>query len=85
MSEITSIDTSFYPGLIEGFAPTTMQPVPAIEAEPQKEATYYESSGNRSNNDVDLSNYYDEVKPDDILSQAGVNLSQSAKAKWIFS
>ncbi len=80
MSEISQIDTSFYPGLIEGFAPTTMQPVPAVETEPQNEAAYYGSSGNRSNNDVDLSNYYDEVKPDDILSQAGVNLSQSAKA-----
>ena len=62
MSTISSVDTSFYPGLVEGFAPTTMQPVPAIEGDSQQSAAYYGGENNSgSGSDVDLSNYYNEV------------------------
>lgn len=80
MSSISSIDTSFYPGLVEGFAPTTMLPVPAVEGESQQPTAYYggeNSSGSYS--DVDLSNYYNEVKPEDLLVKTGQNFIESAQ------
>ncbi len=81
MSTISSVDTSFYPGLVEGFAPTTMQAVPAIEAEPQGEAAEYSGSGNFSQGEsyADLSNYYNDVKPEDLLTKAGQYLIESAQ------
>ena len=80
MSSISSIDTSFYPGLIEGFAPKTLLPVPAVQAEEQSSAYGY--AGNNSSNEepeVDLSNYYDRVKPEDLLVKTGQNLIESAQ------
>ena len=81
MSSISSIDTSFYPGLIEGFAPKTLLPVPAVQAEEQSSAYGY--AGNNSSNEepeVDLSNYYNEVRPEDLLSKTGQNVVESAHA-----
>ena len=81
MSSISSVDTSFYPGLVEGFAPTTMLPVPAVQAEHQGESAAYQEGGySKPSPDIDLSHYYDKVRPDDLLMQAGTNLSQSAQA-----
>lgn len=80
MSSISSIDTSFYPGLIEGFAPKTLLPVPAVQAEEQSSAYGY--AGNNSSNEepeVDLSNYYDRVKPEDLLVKTGQNVIESAQ------
>ena len=48
MSEISSIDTSFYPGLIEGFAPKTTLPVPAVDAEARDGAAAYSNDGRYS-------------------------------------
>lgn len=81
MSEISSIDTSFYPGLVEGFAPKTMLPVPAINTDSQNEtAGYYGGdSSSSSDSDVDLSNYYNEVRPEDLLTKSGHYLIESAQ------
>ena len=81
MTSISSIDTSFYPGLIEGFAPKTMQPVPAVQKEDvgEQAASYYAGGGSAGeNSDVDLSNYYSNIRPEDLLSQVGQNVVQSA-------
>ena len=78
MTSISSIDTSFYPGLIEGFAPTTTQAVPAIQKEdPGENANAYYAGGGSGgeNSDVDLSNYYSDIRPEDFLSQAGRNVA----------
>ena len=57
MTSISSIDTSFYPGLIEGFAPTTTQAIPAIKRDNAGDsaAAYYGSGGSSGeNSDVSL-------------------------------
>jgi hypothetical protein len=80
MSSISSIDTSFYPALVEGFAPKTLLPVPAVQTEEETGAYGY-SGGNASNSEpeVDLSNYYDRVKPEDLLVKTGQNVIESAQ------
>lgn len=81
MSSISSVDTSFYPGLVEGFAPTTMIPVPALETEPDGDASEYSDSGNLSQGEsyVDLSNYYNKVRPEDLLTKSGQYFIESAQ------
>lgn len=78
MNDISSIDTSFYPGLVEGFAPKTLLPVPAIETNAQENTGGYYNEDNGSNTDVDLSNYYNEVRPEDFLTKSGQYLIESA-------
>lgn len=82
MSSISSIDTSFYPGLIEGFAPKTMMPVEPLGPESYNEGQGYYSGDDYSsgdNSEVDLSNYYSNIRPEDLLTQAGRNVSKSAQ------
>ena len=79
MSDISAVNTSFYPELLEGFAPKTTLPVPAVGTEPQGEAsafgggTYFEPQA-----DIDLSNYYKEVRPEDLLTKSGQYFIESA-------
>ena len=83
MTSISSIDTSFYPGLIEGFVPTTTQAIPAVQRDDAGEnaAAYYSNGGSSGDNsDVDLSNYYSDIRPEDLLSLAGRNVVQSTEA-----
>ena len=82
MTSVSAVDTSFYPGLIEGFAPNSTMPVPAVEAEPQQDSADYSSGGgnfSREEDYVDLSNYYNEVRPEDLLTKAGQYLVESAQ------
>lgn len=82
MTIVSTVDTSFYPGLVEGFAPNSTMPVPAIEAEGQQdELNYFSGGGNYAEEEsyVDLSNYYDEVRPEDLLTKAGQHLIESAQ------
>ena len=81
MTSISAVDTSFYPGLIEGFAPNSTMPVPAVEAEPQQDGADYYGGGYSSEDPdyVDLSNYYNEVRPEDLLTKAGQYLVESAQ------
>lgn len=80
MESLSSIDTSFYPGLIEGFAPKTTMPVPAVEAEKQEAGVYYGGNYKAPTENVDLSNYYNEVRPEDLLVKTGQNVIESAQA-----
>lgn len=82
MSSVSSIETSFYPELIEGFAPKTLYPVDAVKTEEQSNGCGYYSGDDYAsgdNNNVDLSNYYDNIRPEDLLTQAGRNVSKSAQ------
>ena len=82
MTSVSAVDTSFYPGLIEGFAPNSTMPVPAVEAEPQQDSADYSSGGGNFSQEedyVDLSNYYNEVRPEDLLTKAGQHLVESAQ------
>ena len=80
MTSISDIDTSFYPGLIEGFAPTTTQPVQAVNTDESDEALAY-AGGNSSNqeNEVDLSDYYERIRPEDLLTKTGQNVVEAAQ------
>ena len=82
MNEISSINTSFYPELLEGFAPKTTLPVPAVDTESNNIARGYYSGGNYSEpeQEVDLSNYYNEVRPEDLLCKTGQQVIESAQA-----
>lgn len=77
MSEISSVNTSFYPELLEGFAPKTTLPVPAIESNSQEGASTY-SKSEYSGSGVDLSNYYEEIRPEDLLTKSGQYFIESA-------
>ena len=80
MTTISSIDTSFYPGLVEGFAPTTTLPVPSVEAEPQDNSGNYSGEYRQEQNEsVDLSNYYNEVRPEDLLTKTGQQVVEAAQ------
>ena len=80
MSEISSVNTSFYPELLEGFAPKTMLPVPAVDSETKSGTTYYgENSYSEAEQEVDLSNYYNEVHPEDLLTKSGQYFIESAQ------
>ena len=79
MSDISSIDTSFYPELVEGFAPKTTLPVEAVREQDYSQGTGYFSGGEYSEPEVDLSKYYDEVRPQDLLATTGKNLVDSAQ------
>lgn len=80
MDSISSLDSSIYSGLIEGFAPKTTEPVPAVNREDTEgSAVYYGGSSYGSNQDVDLSNYYNEVRPEDLLVKSGQYFIESSQ------
>ena len=79
MDSISSLDTALYPGLIEGFAPKTTQPVPAVNTQdPENAGDYYGANSYRNGDEVDLSNYYNEVLPEDLLTKSGQYLVESS-------
>ena len=80
MSELSSLNTSFYPEMLEGFAPKSMLPVPAVDSESSAPAYYSGNNNSETSKNVDLSNYYNEVRPEDLLTKAGQNLVESAQA-----
>lgn len=81
MNEISSVNTSFYSELVEGFAPKTTLAVPAVQTEPQGENLSYAGGGNYSDSksEVDLSNYYNDVRPEDLLTKSGQYFVESAQ------
>lgn len=78
MESLSQINTSFYSELLEGFAPKSTAAVPAVQAEsvPQNSDSYRSTYAQDS---VDLSNYYNEVKPEDILVKSGQYLVEASK------
>lgn len=80
MTSISSIDTSLYPGLIEGFAPKTTEPIPSFNPQASEGWDgYYNGDNYNSNSEIDLSDYYSNIRPEDLLSQAGRNVIQTAE------
>ena len=80
MDSISSLDTSLYSGLIEGFAPKTTQPVPAVNTEEAEySGAYNGGSSYRNNDEVDLSNYYNDVRPEDLLTKSGQYFIESSQ------
>lgn len=80
MSEISAVNTLFYPESIEFYSPKSTMPVPAVQAESTSEKSTYD--GNYSSDDeqsVDLSNYYNDVRPEDLLTKAGQYFVESSK------
>lgn len=73
MTSISSINTSFYPELIEGFAPVSTRAIPALQAEQREEEARAQAAL------PDLSNYYSNIKQEDLLSQTGKNVTKSAE------
>ena len=61
MTSISSIDTSFYPGLIEGFSPRTMEAVPAIQKDDAADnaAAYYQGGGSSGENSEELKELFE--------------------------
>ena len=78
MDSISSLDTNLYSGLIEGFAPKTTEPVSAVNKEQAEDTTGYYNTNSYNNDDVDLSNYYNEVRPEDLLTKSGQYLIESS-------
>lgn len=74
MSSISSIDTSIYSGLIENRDAVSGRNA----SESAKVPTL--TSSDVENSKVDLSNYYSNIRPEDLLTMAGNNVSQSAEA-----
>lgn len=80
MSEILAVNTLFYPESVELFSPKTTEPVSAVQAESTSEKSG--SGGNYSSDDkqsVDLSNYYNDVRPENLLTKAGQYFVESSK------
>ena len=73
MTSIASIDTSIYSGLVENlssYIPTRNALdtiVPTVKSE--------ETSATK----VDLSRYYSNIRPEDLLKQTGENVARSAE------
>ena len=80
MESLSSVDTLLHSGLVEGFAPKTTMPVPAVEAEKQEAGVYYGGNYKAPTENVDLNNYYNEVRPEDLLVKTGQNVIESAQA-----
>ena len=74
MSSISSIDTSIYSGLIE-----SRDVVSGRNASQSAQVPTLLSS-DVENSRVDLSNYYSNIRPEDLLTMSGNNVAQSAQA-----
>ena len=71
MSSISSIDTSIYSGIIEDLSFYTPSRTALDSKTP---AVTREDSST-----VDLSNYYSNIRPEDLLANAGENVAKSAE------
>ena len=74
MSTISSIDTSIYSGLIESRDAVSGRNASGAAQVPTL------LSSDVENNRVDLSNYYSDIRPEDLLTMTGNNVAQSAEA-----
>lgn len=74
MTSISSIDTSLYSGLIESIQPASGRNSSANAAQPTYDSSDIEPA------QVDLSNYYSDITPGDLLRTIGDNVAQSAEA-----
>ncbi len=72
MDPISSIDTSIYSGIYENRAVSTQKQVSDTSFVPKENEYDYRAK------DIDLSNYYATVRPEDLVSTVGNNVVQSA-------
>ena len=83
MNEISSLNTSFYSELVEGFAPKSTLPVQALSRETGNNNSSYSYPAEQKeefSENVDLSNYYNQVRqPEDLLTKSGQYLAQAGK------
>ena len=77
-SSLTNTSLNNY--MIEGFAPKSVLPVENVGRNyyAEKEPQAYATEDNAET--VDLTNYYNEVKPEDILTKTGRHVIESAQA-----
>lgn len=77
-SSLTNTSLNNY--MIEGFAPKSVLPVENVGRNDyaEKELQAYATEDNAET--VDLTNYYNEVKPEDILTNTGRHVIESAQA-----
>ena len=73
MSSIASIDTNLIPGLVQSFNPPAPPTAPPVSHIPTEDSSDVESSK------VDLSSYYSNIRPEDLVANAGSNLVKSAQ------
>ena len=71
MSSISSIDTSINSVLLEDLSSYTPSKTALDNRTPAVQ--------NEESSHVDLSNYYSNIRPEDLLSQAGENVARSAE------
>ena len=71
MSSISSIDTSIYSGIIEDLSSY----IPSRTALDSKTPAVTREDSST----VDLSNYYSNIRPEDLLANAGENVAKSAE------
>ena len=74
MTSISSIDTSLYSGLIEEIQATGGRNSSANPVQPSYDSTDIEPA------QVDLSNYYSDITPGDLLRTVGDNVTKAADA-----
>lgn len=73
MSSIASIDTNIYSGLIESNQASSGRNAPEVAKTP----TF--SSSEVENSQVDLSNYYSNIRPEDLYADMGANVQKTAQ------
>ena len=81
MSELSSLNTSLNPGLIEGFAPKSLQaivPVERFTSHNRLDNNSHPSADPEKNSDVNLNNYYADEKIENWLSKIGNNVVKSS-------
>ena len=73
MTSIGTIDTNLIPGLVESFNPPAPPTAPPVSQIPTEDSSDVESSK------VDLSSYYSNIRPEDLVANAGDNLVKAAQ------
>ena len=77
-SSLTNTSLSNY--MIEGFAPKSVLPVENIGRNDYAEKNLQSYTAEDNAKTVDLTNYYNEVKPEDLLTKTGRHVIESAQA-----
>ena len=77
-SSLTNTSLNNY--MIEGFAPKSVLPVENIGRNDYAEKNLQSYTAEDNAKTVDLTNYYNEVKPEDLLTKTGRHVIESAQA-----
>lgn len=81
MSVISSINTTFFPELLEGFTPKSLQSIVAVgkdEPSQRLKSNSYPDYVIRDNEEIDFSKYFTDLDLSDWLTEAGKNVTISA-------